>query len=82
MGGVLLNLICRSRSFSSRSLDGSRPFRSDSLSHPPKRVAVIGGGLAGLATVFHLIDRDPRIEITVFDTAAVGTGGASSVAGG
>lgn len=49
----------------------------------PKKIAVIGGGLAGLATVFHLLDKQPEaVHVTVFDKAQVGTGGASSVAGG
>lgn len=53
-------------------------------------MAIVGGGLAGLSTAFHLLDiagnnriKFPRgIEITVFDKALVGEGGASSVAGG
>jgi len=54
-------------------------------------VAIVGGGLAGLSAAYHLLektatnkneeDSDP-LHLTVFDNAPVGTGGASSVAGG
>jgi ribulose 1,5-bisphosphate synthetase/thiazole synthase len=45
-------------------------------------VGIVGGGLAGLATAFHLIERNPEVCITIIDKASPGTGGASSVAGG
>jgi hypothetical protein len=45
-------------------------------------VAIIGGGLAGLSTAHHFIQKQPGIQITIFDKAPVGTAGASSVAGG
>jgi hypothetical protein len=45
-------------------------------------VAIIGGGLAGLSTAHHFIQKQPGIRITIFDKAPVGTAGASSVAGG
>lgn len=52
-------------------------------------VAVVGGGLAGLATAYHLLEKKKSselfsgdIHVTIFDKASVGTQGASSVAGG
>jgi hypothetical protein len=54
-----------------------------------KKVAIIGGGLAGLSTAYHLLlhntlnnNKEGGIHITIYDTAKVGEGGASSVAGG
>jgi glycine/D-amino acid oxidase-like deaminating enzyme len=56
-----------------------------------KKVAIIGGGLAGLSTAYHLLlhhntpnnnSKEGGIHITIYDTAEVGEGGASSVAGG
>ncbi len=35
----------------------------------PKRVAVIGGGISGLATAHHLIELDPRLSVTLFERA-------------
>ena len=46
------------------------------------RVAIVGGGLAGLSTAYHLLDKAPYIDITIFDKKPPGLGGASSVAGG
>lgn len=57
----------------------------------PKRIAVIGGGLSGLATTYHLlfsISRQLRKRsashpaVTIFDSRSPGTGGASSAAAG
>ena len=46
-------------------------------------VAVIGGGLAGLSTAYHLLDiSSNQMHITIYDKEKVGGGGASSVAGG
>ena len=55
-------------------------------------VAIIGGGLAGLSTAYHLLDiaggnasyksKGRGLQITIFDKANIGKGGASSVAGG
>ena len=49
-----------------------------------KRVAIVGGGLAGLSTAYHYLSKmkDRTTYVTVYDIAPVGTGGASSVAGG
>ena len=76
MMSVVLHLNRRGRSFSQ-----SHRHRSVGRDAPGK-VAVIGGGLAGLATVFHILEKRPETEVTVFDKTAIGTGGASSVAGG
>lgn len=54
----------------------------------PKHIAIVGGGLAGLSTAFHLLEQANErgttgpIKITILDKANVGMGGASSVAGG
>jgi hypothetical protein len=61
----------------------------DSTSSADKRpervnnIAIIGGGLAGLSSVYHLLElsRHP-LQITIYDKSKVGDGGASSVAGG
>ena len=60
---------------------GSSPSTSQ-LPLVPERVAIIGGGLAGLSTAFHLLQKVPDAHITIFDKTEVGLGGASSVAGG
>jgi FAD dependent oxidoreductase len=50
------------------------------------RLAIVGGGLAGLSTAYHYLSKQVRMEqschVTIFDSSTVGTGGASSVAGG
>lgn len=46
-----------------------------------QKVAIIGGGLAGMGTAFHLLDKSDTVQVTVFDKASVGAAGASSVAG-
>ena len=49
----------------------------------PRNVTVLGGGLAGLSTAYHLLTRAaPGSRINIVDKAEVGTAGASSVAGG
>ena len=42
----------------------------------PERIAIVGGGLAGLATAIHLLDhpRPPRV-LHVYDPSAPGCGG-------
>lgn len=56
---------------------------SPSPSHPKRRnIAIVGGGLAGLSTTYHLLERMDHVHITVIDKALPGQGGASSVAGG
>lgn len=59
----------------------------------PRRVAVVGGGLAGLATVWHTLHSTRRfarkrgvdytqIQVTLYDPAVPGTGGATAAAAG
>ena len=57
-------------------------FKAASPLAEPQDVAIVGGGLAGLATAFHLLQKAPDTKITIFDKALPGCGGASSVAGG
>ena len=50
--------------------------------HPPERVAIVGGGLAGLGTSIRLLDRGVRV-LHVYDAQhAPGLGGASAAAAG
>ena len=56
---------------------------------PIKNIAIIGGGLAGLSAAYHLLDiaensgtSTQGMQITIYDKANVGKGGASAVAGG
>ncbi len=62
---------------------------------PPRHIAIVGGGLAGLSTAWFLLkksiehnskveqqQRQQHIRITIIDKALPGRGGASSVAGG
>ena len=46
------------------------------------RIAVIGGGLAGLSTAYHILEKSLSTDITIFDRQPPGVGGASAVAGG
>ena len=50
----------------------------------PTRVAVVGGGLAGLGTAVHLLSAadSPLTALHVYDAAVPGEGGASAVAAG
>lgn len=59
----------------------------------PQRIAVVGGGLAGLAVTYHLLNSTARyarkrdydhtsMHITIFDPAYPGTAGASAAAAG
>jgi len=52
------------------------------LSLKAQRIAVIGGGLAGLSTVYHILEKSPSSDVTIIDPRSPGTGGASAVAGG
>lgn len=46
-------------------------------------VAIVGGGLAGLSVAYHLLDQKTgAMNISIYDKANLGEGGASSVAGG
>jgi hypothetical protein len=68
-----------SSSFPKRAHDDGNDHADGQL----QRIAIVGGGLAGLSTAFHLLEKThSRCQVTIFDTAPVGTAGASSVAGG
>jgi hypothetical protein len=52
---------------------------------PTRHVGILGGGLAGLALAHNLFEKSEfssSLHITIYDTAPVGQGGASAVAGG
>jgi hypothetical protein len=84
-----------------KSLHGPGPRHGSSTTTPfeteernptlPRRVAIVGGGLAGLSTAYHLLQKTAAdctlsssscLDITILDPAMVGMAGASSVAGG
>ena len=65
--------------FSSTADSGTVRRQQPLMSH---RIGIIGGGLAGLSTAYHLLEKCPSADITIIDRQAPGTGGASSVAGG
>lgn len=78
-------------SVATRCLSNILQSRSMVLSSVPKKVSIVGGGLAGLSVAYNLLDlvasskddRDAKgMQITIYDKARVGEGGASSVAGG
>jgi len=58
---------------------------TSSSSSSNNRLAIVGGGLAGLSTAYHFLDKcnkDTATSVTIWDSKAVGEGGASAVAGG
>jgi ribulose 1,5-bisphosphate synthetase/thiazole synthase len=61
---------------------GFSSFSTSSLWSTAKNICVIGGGLAGLSTTFHLLEKIPDARVAIIDKTDVGKGGASSVAGG
>jgi hypothetical protein len=80
-----------SRSVHTRAHDNANDDVDQQHDHdrPPQlqNIAIVGGGLAGLSTAYHLLEKtqarnNSRCRVTIFDTAPVGTAGASSVAGG
>lgn len=71
-GLVLLAQMCLLRAAS---------VRAPSAGAPPGRVAVVGGGMAGLSVAYHLAQGGAK-SIAVFDPDEVGTGGASAAASG
>lgn len=50
--------------------------------HDVKNIAIVGGGLAGISTAYHLLEKIDGSNITIIDKAGPGEGGASAVAGG
>jgi hypothetical protein len=62
---------------------------NSSPSAPPHNICIVGGGLAGLSTAFHFLEKQPRAgahpsaaSVTILDRDEVGQSGASAVAGG
>jgi len=87
INSVMLTIAFQNARFLIRSPVGKRKLSSSSLDTSdstalPRKIAVVGGGLAGLSAAFHLLDKRKGLGVTVFDKAEVGTAGASSVAGG
>jgi len=84
MGGrhrhVLAWSLVPSRTILRRKLGSS--ISNSQLTSIPERIGIIGGGLAGLSTAYHLVQRIPDVDITILDKTMPGLGGASSVAGG
>lgn len=77
-----LNPYSAARSFSGAHQDG--PPDRTAQAAAPTRIAVIGAGLAGLATAYHLIQRSTParpVHVEVIDSEGIG-GGASGVAAG
>jgi hypothetical protein len=73
---------CRVALFSSSS-SGVSGEGSGARTINPNNIAIIGGGLSGLSTAFHLLkESSPGTKVTILDTNKVGEGGASAVAGG
>ena len=65
----------------SGSIDSKETCRQQTplMSH---RIGIIGGGLAGLSTAYHILEKCPSADVTIIDRNSPGAGGASSVAGG
>ena len=65
----------------------SAPATSDRAPSPPEKIAVVGGGLAGLSACYQLLRKRSAEsgsvpDVTIIDKAEPGAGGASSKAGG
>ena len=56
-------------------------YNRDSAILTPMKIAILGAGLCGLATAWHLLDKNITSDLTLFDPAGIG-GGASGVAAG
>ena len=73
----------RDTSFSTKSFNNAE--NQNSLS-AINNIAIVGGGLAGLSTAYHLLEvsqlSNMPLRITIYDKSMVGEGGASAVAGG
>lgn len=73
----------QSRLFMSSDSDRSRSAAtSNNNNNNIHSVGIVGGGLAGLSTAYHLLQKRPSIDIRIMDVAPPGEGGASAVAGG
>lgn len=72
---------------SANSSTSTSTLTSTTKTNSSKNIAIVGGGLAGLSTAYHLLSKsiDYGIQcpsITIIDKNLPGLGGASSVAGG
>lgn len=77
------SFLLSTRNHSIRFREGIRGTTQNRLyATSPKNVAIVGGGLAGLSTTYHLLKKGENLRITIFDKSEPGQGGASSVAGG
>lgn len=63
------------------SVQSTRLYASK-VEHDVKNIAIVGGGLAGMSTAYHLLEKIEGSSITIIDKADPGVGGASAVAGG
>ena len=80
---LLLQMLCRAKSFIPLGATRHAHVRLFSQSQGDDlNVGIVGGGLAGLSTAYHLLQKNPSVRITIFDPTHPGNGGASSVAGG
>ena len=67
------------------ALAATRSISGSETGSERRRIAIVGGGLAGLSTTYHLLNesRHGKLDITVLDKEPeAGIGGASAVAGG
>lgn len=78
----IMNLLRFTAAFTNSPPSFSRPhIRLFSITQ--QNIGIVGGGLAGLSTAYHLIEKlGDNANITIFDQGNPGTCGASSVAGG
>lgn len=89
----LPRLTCRAFAPPAKRERPKRSWVAQDGSSMPERVAVVGGGLAGLAVTWHLLNSTRRmakkrgadhtcIHVTVFDPASPGSAGATAAAAG
>ena len=78
-----INLLYYRRSRQSMMSDDDDDDDDDNDHHHLQNIAIVGGGLAGLSTAYHLLQKRPSLNVTILDTSSPGEGtGASTVAGG
>ncbi len=71
MYGPSLRCIARSNRLNglAKAVRGLRPKSTKGTPRPPSNIAVLGGGLTGLATAYHLARFLPKAKITVFEAS-------------